>query len=233
MPPRRRSALTAKLSREFEGGSQEEILTELRRVILSGDAPPGTLIPLGDVAEVFGVSRIPVRESLKTLIGENLVSHRPNLGYSVAQLTYRELTEMYIVREALENAALATSGDTATDAERHAAKGIELELRSAVDDDDPRLYHRLSRRFHVALTEPSRMHRLLHMLDVAWNVTEPVQPMVHVALADRAALNADHTEMVDAFVRRDTSALMAAAARHHDRLNAVIATLPPGSGLLA
>ncbi|MGB3770977.1 MAG: GntR family transcriptional regulator [Rhodococcus sp. (in: high G+C Gram-positive bacteria)] len=232
MPPRRRSALLAKLSRDFPGGSQEEILVELRRVILSGDAPPGTPIPLGEVADVFGVSRIPVRESLKTLIGENLVAHRPNLGYTVAQLTSQELAEMYIAREVLENAALAVAAEVATDAQRQRAVQIESELRAAVDSDDPHRYHRLSRDFHVALTSPSRMFRLLHMLDVAWNVTEPVQPMVHVASADRAALNDDHTVMVRAFVARDTAGLLEAAQRHHDRLNAVIATLRLDAGLL-
>ena len=63
------------------------ILDELRRVILDGAVPPGTPIPVGEVAEMFGVSHIPVRESLKTLIGEGLVAHRPNVGYAVAQLT--------------------------------------------------------------------------------------------------------------------------------------------------
>ena len=61
------------------------ILDELRRVILEGTVAPGTPIPLAEVADLFGVSRIPVRESLKTLIGEGLVTHRSNFGYTVAQ----------------------------------------------------------------------------------------------------------------------------------------------------
>ena len=109
MPPRRRSVLLAKLSIAEPGGRQPKILDELRRVILSGDAPPNTPVPIDEVAEIFGVSRIPVREALKTLIGEGLVDHRPNLGYTVAQLTSAELHEMYVVREVLETAALATA----------------------------------------------------------------------------------------------------------------------------
>lgn len=45
------------------GRPRQAILEELRRVILDG-APPGTPIPLADVAELFGVSQIPVREAL-------------------------------------------------------------------------------------------------------------------------------------------------------------------------
>ena len=113
MPPRRRSVLLAKLSIAEPGGRQPKILDELRRVILSGDAPPNTPVPIDEVAEIFGVSRIPVREALKTLIGEGLVDHRPNLGYTVAQLTSAELHEMYVVREVLETAALATAVELA------------------------------------------------------------------------------------------------------------------------
>ncbi len=59
MPPRRRSVLLTQLVIDAPGSPQQTILDELRRVILSGSAPPGTPIPLGDVADVFGVSRIP------------------------------------------------------------------------------------------------------------------------------------------------------------------------------
>ena len=112
MPVRQHSALLFKLAVDRTGSSgapQQRIVDELRRVILDGAVPPGTPIPVGEVAELFGVSHIPVRESLKTLTGEGLVQHRPNAGYAVAQLTGSELAEMYIVRETLESAALAAA----------------------------------------------------------------------------------------------------------------------------
>jgi DNA-binding GntR family transcriptional regulator len=217
------------LAIDAPGGSQGAILDELRRVILAGDVPPGTPIPLGDVADLFGVSRIPVRESLKTLIGEGLVDHRPNSGYSVAQLTSAELREMYIVREVLETAALAAAAEAATAEDHATAVAVDAELRGSIDD--PQRYHRLSREFHMALARPSKMQRLLHMLEAAWNITEPIQPMVHVAGTDRAALHADHKDMLDAFVARDVAALLDASERHHDRLNGVIATIGDEAGL--
>jgi DNA-binding GntR family transcriptional regulator len=77
---------------------------------------------------------------------------------------------MYIVRETLESAALEV----------------------AVRQDDPQTYHRQSRRFHIGLTRPSRMLRLMHMLESAWDITEPVQAMVHVERTDRAQLHENH-----------------------------------------
>ncbi|OZE93914.1 GntR family transcriptional regulator [Rhodococcus sp. 15-2388-1-1a] len=233
MPPRRRSILLSQLSISAPGGPQPTILQELRRVILAGDAPPNTPIPLNEVAELFGVSRIPVRESLKTLIGEGLVDHRPNLGYTVAQLTAAELREMYIVREVLETAALPVAVDLATDTDREHLIEVNRQLEASLAQDDSREYHRLSREFHLSLTRPSRMHRLLHMLESAWNITEPVQPMVHVAGSDRASLHSDHAEMLAAFLAGDSAGLLRAAQHHHTRLNSVISTLSNDHGLFA
>ena len=73
MPGRRHSALLAKLATNRADTSQRAIVDELRRVILDGGAPHGCPIPVNEVAEVFGVSPIPVRESLKTLTAEGVV----------------------------------------------------------------------------------------------------------------------------------------------------------------
>jgi len=229
---RRHSILVERLTVESPGGSQQTILAELRRVILDGAVLPGTQIPLAEVADFFGVSQIPVREALKTLIGEGLVAHRSNFGYAIAQLTPQELREMYIVRETLEAAALAASVANATDEDRAAVTGVHDILHKAIRDDDPVTYHRQSREFHLALTRPSRMYRLLHMLESAWNVTEPVQSMVHVMPDQRTALHADHERMLESFLTGDVEQLLATAELHAQRLNSVIATLPTDTGLL-
>ncbi|MEU4601099.1 GntR family transcriptional regulator [Nocardia sp. GTS18] len=232
MSSRRRSALLARLVVD-EPGRPQVILGELRRVILDGAVPPCTVIPLREVAVLFGVSHIPVREALKTLIGEGLVTHRPQRGYQVAQLTARELREMYIVRDTLESASLAAAALSADDAERAELLAVNDLLEQAILDDDPAAYQRQSRCFHVALTRPSRMFRLLQMLESAWNVTEPVQSMVHIDRADRELLHTDHLAMLDAFLARDVARLLVAAEEHHRRLESVIATLPTDTGLLA
>lgn len=232
MPARQHSALLFRLAVRSVGTSQPTIVDELRRVILDGAVPPGTPIPVNEVAELFGVSHIPVRESLKTLTGEGLVQHRRNAGYSVAQLTSSELTELYIVRETLESAALAAAVISATDADRQHVTEVHRLLERAVADDDRQTYHRQSRHFHLGLARPSRMYRLLHMLESAWNITEPVQLMVHVASSDRALLHADHEQMLDAFLARDTDKLLSVSAVHHDRLNAVVSALPSDTGLV-
>jgi len=234
MPQRRHPELWVRcLMPNRTGGSQQLVLDELRRVILDGAIPPGTPIPVSDIAELFGVSHIPVRECLKTLLGEGLVAHQRNVGYTVAQLTAAELAEMYLVRETLETAALAAAVNLANDADRAQVVAAHHLLETAVRDNDPHAYHRQSRAFHIGLARPSRMHRLMHMLESAWNITEPVQVMVHVDQAHRVRLHEDHRHMLEAFLDRDAAALLSTATIHHHRLNDVVATLPADSGLIA
>jgi len=232
MTARRHSSWAFKIVADGRGGPQQSIVDELRRVILEGAVPPGSPIPVNEVAELFGVSSIPVRESLKTLTGEGLVAHQTNIGYAVAQLTASELAEMYIVRETLESAALPAATLRATDAERAHVVDVNRLLEHAVAQDDSQAYHRQTRIFHMGLTRPSGMRRLIHMLESAWNITEPVQVMVHVEPAQRARLHEDHRDLLDAFLARDVDRLLTTSAAHHRRLNEVVASLPPDSGLV-
>src|ERR1700760_5038264 len=134
--PRRRSILVSRLGGHPEGG----VLDELRAAILDGEVPPGSAIPVDAVAAAFGVSRIPVREALMTLIGEGLVDHRTNGGYRVATMTAQEFGEIYLVREALEAAALRASVAQAGPDDDEQATSAHRALDAAVVAYDGKLY---------------------------------------------------------------------------------------------
>lgn len=229
--PRGRSLWTAKLAHDSADSSQETILAELRRVILDGGAPPGISIPIDDVADSFGVSRIPVREALNSLVSEGLVSQIPRSNYRVAQLTRGELSEFYIVRGALELATLGTAVDKATADDDGRAMAAHAALQKAIRAGDVQGHHRESRRFHLTLLAPSRMARMLYMLESAWNLTEPVQPIAYAGAPEGAQFNTDHQLMLDAFIARDGAGLIEITRAHHAHLSELIATLPRNSGL--
>jgi DNA-binding GntR family transcriptional regulator len=217
---RRRSIFTSRLVRSGEG--QPQVTEDLRRAILAGDEPPGTLIPIEAVARFFGVSQIPVREALKVLLGEGLVEHVPHIGYSVAKLTFAEFTELYDVREALERQALAHAVGAAGPAD-HADACRQHELTAAaLAAGDERGYHAATRAFHLALMAPAGMQRLVHMYENAWNMTEPARSMSHVATGDRRALHEDHERMLAAYQRGDAAALLAESQTHYAHLRAAV-----------
>lgn len=230
---RRTSALISILASDHPGLSQQAILDELRRAILSGEVPPGSPIPVDETADLFGVSRIPIREALKTLIGEGLIDHQPRSGYAVTLLTVQEFRELYVVRGVLEMAALAAAvGLAGPDDDRQAEEALAA-LDRALLAEDYRAYQRDSRRFHLALTAPCRMPRLMHMIESVWNITEPIQPMAHISDVHRTDLHAQHRKMLDAFTARDSDALLQASQGHLHDLETSVAELPTRTGLFA
>jgi DNA-binding GntR family transcriptional regulator len=179
------SPLVARLVPLRHAHSQRAVLAELRRVILAGDAPPGTAIPLEEVAAVLGMSVIPVRESLKILIGEGLVEQYGRGAYTVARLSRSELLELYAARGVLENAVLAVAAHAARPDDHAHARAVLDDLDGAVRSGDLRAYHRDSRRFHFALLAPAKMHRFGAMVESAWNLTESYRPMAYLTGGDR------------------------------------------------
>ena len=161
--------------------------------------------------------------------GWSITSRGP--GYTVARLTLAELSELYIVRGVLERAALTAAVAQADVQDDRLASAALAALDAAIHADDYPAYQRESRCFHVALMTPSKMHRLLHMIESVWNITEPFQPMAHITDLARDELHAEHREMLRAFLARDAAALQAAAENHQHHLEESIAALPDDSGL--
>ena len=227
MPRRPPAAWVAELASARDAPSQARVLEQLRTAILSGRVRPGSPIPVDDVAARFSLSSIPVREALKTLVAEGLVAHEVRGAYVVARLTRAELAELYVVRASLERAAISASVARTTAADVAVAATALRELEAATARGGAEDHHRWSRRFHLSLLAPCAMHRLLSMLEGAWNVTEPGRPMSHASPLATAALAADHVEMLDAFAARDAAALISLTGVHYRRLQDIVAKIPP------
>src|SRR5579862_7651939 len=84
---------------------QAQVIKRLRDMILDGELAPGDSLSETSLAEVFGVSRTPIREALKQLETEGLLEVRPRVGTFVAVLSRRDLTELFQMKEILEGAA--------------------------------------------------------------------------------------------------------------------------------
>lgn len=213
---------SAQLRRPDGYASGPYVLSELRRVIVAGQIRPGANLPVDQIAAVFQVSPIPVREALKTLIGEGLVRHQPRGGYTVTVLSGPELHELYLVRGALEAAAIEAATAAATDEDDRRAEETHRELMAAIEADDVHRYQTLSRAFHETLLAPCGMPRLLHMLGLVADLTEPSQAMSLLSAEQRAHLQTDHTRMLEAFRARDGARLSTSARAHHGKLTAYI-----------
>jgi len=89
--------------------ASQRIADSLRAAILEGSYRPGERIRQEDIAARSGASRIPVREALRMLAAEGLVTLVANSGAWVTRLTMAECTETYLIRERLEPLLLRIS----------------------------------------------------------------------------------------------------------------------------
>ena len=100
--------------------AQDRAAATLRTAILDGELRPGRRVNQEAWAERAGVSLIPLREALRALAGEGLVTYRPRRGYAVTELDLDELEEVYRLRRLLESDALRRGVGRATDADLRA-----------------------------------------------------------------------------------------------------------------
>src|SRR6202171_3745035 len=78
---------------------------ELRDAILRGELAPGMKILQEATAQQLGISLIPLREALKTLASEGVVTYHPQRGYFVTELPAAAIADIYVVRDLLERQA--------------------------------------------------------------------------------------------------------------------------------
>jgi DNA-binding GntR family transcriptional regulator len=182
--------------------------------IESGRLPPGSRLLEVDLAGRLGISRTPVREAIKRLETQGLVSHEPNQGAVITKLDHARTVELYIVREVLEGVAARLAATSATQEE------LDI-LRITMEDDwkyvdRPEKLVVRDRLFHKQIQLTARNHFLNDILD---NMRISQILMTGTTLAVKArpsALLEEHQAIIDAILTRDADRAEA-CARHHVR----------------
>ena len=130
---------------------QAQTAGKLRHAILDGVFKPGEKLLEAELCRRMGVSRTSVREALRQLEAERLVTIIPNRGPSVTQLTWKEAEAIYDARELLEGESAARFAERATAAEIALAKAALADFDRAVTMDDA----------HGRLTHTQRFYELI------------------------------------------------------------------------
>ncbi|GAA4614381.1 GntR family transcriptional regulator [Saccharopolyspora hordei] len=210
--------------------TQEFVLGELRRSIVSGELAPGQPIRQDSIAQRLGVSRVPLREALKTLEAEGQVVYQPHRGYSVAELSLRDLLEVYRMRQLLEAEAATVATERFTDTDLARIADAQLDVEKAADSDDLVAMIAANRRFHFALLEPSGMPRLLRVVRTLWDATDAYRAVYYNSDANRARVRQEHDAIVAAAQERRAEDLVRMLDEHRQHaVDALRATITPGA----
>lgn len=183
--------------------AQEAVLAQLRAEILVGALRPGSPIRQDAIATRLGFSRVPVREALKTLEGENLVSYRPRQGYFVTELNFEELEEIYNIRRLLESEAIHLSMAKLTSEDIERMKQAAFEVEEASVSGKLAELTIANRRYHFALFEPSGQQHLLRIIGNLWDASDAYRSLYFSSFENRVVINREHQEILDAVVSKD------------------------------
>lgn len=140
----------------------EFVEATLREAILTGVIAPGTPLRQEELAETFGVSRMPVREALRQLEARALAEFHPHRGAVVAEISAADGADIGAIRMALEPMALRLSLPGLTAADLDQAEDLIAEMDG---EADPGRMGELNRRFHMTLYARAGRPRLLALTE--------------------------------------------------------------------
>jgi len=129
----------------------EEVAEQLRQRIFRRELQPGHWIDELKIAEEFGISRTPLREALKVLATEGLVTMKLRRGAYVTEVSERDLRDVYHLLGLLESDAAAVVASTATAAQLQALQDLHDDLEAAAGERER--FFALNERFHMRLLE--------------------------------------------------------------------------------
>ncbi|MDQ1551296.1 MAG: hypothetical protein QOD50_718 [Actinomycetota bacterium] len=192
--------MTPSPSRSGDAGSR--IADSLRDSILRGEFAPGSRIRQEDVADRLGASRLPVREALRILESEGLVTLVANTGAWIAHLSLEECQELYQIRERVEPLLLSYSLPGLDEAALDRLAALADEMQAGTD---VARFLQLDREFHLLSYSGARTAILGDTVLRLWNSTQHYRrafTLVSGPVGNRA-VHYEHQLLVGAIRRRD------------------------------
>ncbi len=131
----------------------EEVAELLRQQIFNRALEPGSWIDELKIADEYGISRTPLREALKVLAAEGLVTMKVRRGAYVTEVNEKDLSDVYHLLSLLESDAAGVVAARATSDQLKELQDLHAELEAAVDDRER--FFAVNERFHMRVLEIS------------------------------------------------------------------------------
>jgi DNA-binding GntR family transcriptional regulator len=133
----------------------EEVADLIREKIFTHELSPGSWIDEKSLTTQFGISRTPLREAIKVLASEGLITMKIRRGAYVTEVDKNEIAQIFHVIALLEGNACKVVADKATEQQLELLDGIHLRLEKAAADRDIDRFFELNQEFHDKIQEIS------------------------------------------------------------------------------
>ncbi|MDD2431968.1 MAG: GntR family transcriptional regulator [Firmicutes bacterium] len=193
---------------------RELVFEAIREAIIDGTLRPGERLMEVVLAEELGVSRTPVREAIRKLELEKLVIMVPRKGAYVADVTKRDVAEVFEIRRALEGLAAQLASNRVTEEQLEKLERYLVKIADAIDKGDIEQTISIDVAFHDVLYQASGNERLEDMIS---NLREHIQRYRSTSLAYPGRMKQaliEHRKVVEAIANRDADLAKKLAEQH-------------------
>lgn len=178
------------------GTSPDEIAHVIRNAIATGVYPPGTPLSQVELAARFDVSRIPLREAMRTLISEGLLVQQPGRSIEVRNLDLNRITEVYDLRILIEPSFAAEVVRNCSRADVEALTAM-VQLMEEIGASDPDRWSQVHFQFHLALYRLARLPIHFEMISQLYHLVEPYSRLYVHQYGGRARAESEHRSMLE------------------------------------
>jgi DNA-binding GntR family transcriptional regulator len=131
----------------------EDVADRLREQIFSKQLPPGSWLDEQNLADQYGISRTPMREAIKVLASEGLITIKMRRGAYVTEVVRRDLEQIFTILSLLEGQAAKEAATKATEAELNLLDHLHHRLETAAADRDMEQFFEINVKFHELIQE--------------------------------------------------------------------------------
>lgn len=173
----------------------------IRQAFADGKYAPGDRLQIGKLAKEIGLSLTPVREAFFELASEGLIDMHPHRGARVAEVSIADMTEVYLLREALESLATRLAAENGTDEEIEALAVCHDRLVAEVKAGKRDSLREVSDEFHDLVYDMARAPMVRRLIRQVW-VIAPADTFK--VIKDRPQHTVQgHARILDAIRTRD------------------------------
>jgi len=208
---------------------RELVLEAIREAIINGTLKPRERLMEIQLAEELGVSRTPVREALRKLELEDFIVMLPRKGAYVADISFKDIADVFEIRAALESLAAGLAAERITDEELEELERNLVEKAEAIISNDLEKLVEVDTKFHETIYNASRNERLKTIIN---NLREQIQRFRTTSLAYPGRMKqslAEHRSIVEAIQSRDVQLARHLAQEHIENAeNSMIEAIKKG-----
>ncbi|MGV9194934.1 GntR family transcriptional regulator [Microbacterium sp. MC2] len=190
--------------------------TWIRDRIGRHDYTPGYRLVLGSIADELGMSVVPVREAIRRLEAEGLVTFERNVGARVSVVDEDEYVHTMQTLSLVEGYATSLAAPVITDADVAEAAEINDRMERLLDHFDAHTFTQLNHRFHRVLYAPCPNPHILELVDRSWSRLSGLRDTSFAQIPDRPRHSVEeHTLILDLIRRRADPTEIEMATRTH------------------